>query len=651
MAAPRVDRRLAAIMAVDVVGYSRLVGVDEAGTLARVKAHRVEFAEPLIAEHHGRVVKLTGDGALVEFASAVDAVECAVAIQNGMTEREAAESDERRILFRIGINIGDIVLEDGDIFGDGVNVAARLEGLAEPGGICIARNVYNQVKAKLDLGFEPMGEPRVKNIAEPVTVYRVLPGPGARAKTRPMAIARALRQHWPAAIAAAVLLLFVAGAGAGWYAFWRPGEPLPSDQPSIAVLPFDNFSGDAATGRLADGITEDIITDLARFADLEVIARNSTLPYKDKPVDVRQIGKDLNVRYVMEGSIQRQADRVRVTAQFIDAVTGAHVWSERWDRPAEDVFAVQTELAESVANRIGGYGLIAGAGREIAKRKRPEDLTAYDRYLLGIEAKHRMTEQSEQEAIRLLQEALEIDPQFARAWTALSWAYAISAGFASDETVLRQKVLDAARRALQLDPMDAEAHVALADAVGMKGDLAQADSEFERALQLNPNADIVLATYAGWASSFGAPEKGAEAAEKFIRVNPNYPIWATGGLSYAFFMAGRYEDCLQVLVQRPDDAMNAETFIRKAGSLAALSRAEEAKAVVAKALARFSDISVEGFASRPDFIEHERQRLIETMRKAGFPPCAKAEEMAQFEKPVRLPECDAERAKATAARS
>jgi class 3 adenylate cyclase len=260
MAAPRADRRLAAIMAVDVVGYSRLVGVDEAGTLARVKAHR-EFAEPLIAEHHGRVVKLTGDGALVEFASAVDAVECAVALQNGMAEREAAEPEERRILFRIGINIGDIVLEGGDIFGDGVNVAARLEGLAEPGGICIARNVYNQVKAKLDLAFEPMGEHRVKNIAEPITVYRVLPGPGVRAKTRPLAIARALRQHRPAAIAAALLLLFVAGAGAGWYALWRPGEPLPSDQPSIAVLPFDNLSGDASTGRLADGITEDIITD------------------------------------------------------------------------------------------------------------------------------------------------------------------------------------------------------------------------------------------------------------------------------------------------------------------------------------------------------------------------------------------------------
>jgi TolB-like protein/class 3 adenylate cyclase/cytochrome c-type biogenesis protein CcmH/NrfG len=650
VAAPRMDRKLAAIMAVDVVGYSRLIGADEAGTLARVKAHRVELAEPLITEYHGRVVKLTGDGALVEFASAVDAVECAVAIQSGMAEREAAEPEERRIRYRIGINVGDIVLEDGDIFGDGVNVAARLEGLAEPGGICIARNVYNQVKGKLDLTFEPMGEHRVKNIAEPVTVYRVLPDPGATAKTRPMAIARALRRYRPAAIAAAVFLLLVAGA-TGWYSYWRPDEPLPSDQPSIAVLPFDNLGGDESTGRLADGITEDIITDLARFRGLIVIARNSTLPYKDKPVDVRQIGEDLNVRFVLEGSIQRQADRVRVTAQLIDAAAGAHVWSERWDRPAQNVFAVQTELAESVANRIGGYGLVAATSRELAKRKRPENLTAYDLYLLGSEAKHRQTEASLQEAIRLYHKALDLDPHFARAWTGLSWAYRLSSDFASDETALRQKALDAARRALQLDPMDAEAHVALADAVGMMGNLPQAEVELERALQLNPNADIVLSLYAAWASSLGEPQKGAEAAEKFIRMDPNYPTWATGMLSYAFFHADRYEDCLQMLAQRPDETMAPDQFISKAGSLAALGRAAEAKAVVTKALARFPDISIEDQISRPDFADHERQRYIETMRKAGFPACAKAEELAQFEKPVRLPECDAERAKRTTARS
>jgi TolB-like protein/class 3 adenylate cyclase/cytochrome c-type biogenesis protein CcmH/NrfG len=647
---PRAERKLAAILAADVVGYSRLVGGDEAGTIARLKALRKELIEPLIDDYHGRVVKLMGDGALVEFASAVDAVECAVAIQKGIAEREAAVPEDRRIAFRLGINVGDIIVEDGDILGDGVNVAARLEGLAEPGGICIARNVWNQVKGKLDLGFEPMGEHRVKNIAEPITIYRVLPVPGG-AKTRPSRIGSALRGRRPAAISAAAAVLLAVGAAGAWYAFWWPGEPLPLGKPSIAVLPFDNLGDDEATGRLVDGITEDIITDLARFRDLDVIARNSTLPYKDKPVDVRQVGKDLDVRYVLEGSIQRQADRVRITAQLIDAASGAHVWSERWDRPVQDVFAVQTELAESVANRIGGYELVAGADRELAMRKRPENLAAYDLYLLGVEAKHRMTEESQQEAIRLLQQALDLDPQFARAWTALSWAYVISADFAPDPTALRQKALDAARRALQLDPMDAEAHVALAAGVGMTGDLARAEAEFERALQLNPNADAVLALYALWASRFGAPEKGAEAAEKFIRVNPNYPPWASGLLSYAFFMAGRYEESLQVLVQRPNDAMIADLFILKGGSLAALGRAAEAKAVVTSALARFPDISIEKHASRPEFIEHGRQRWIETMGKAGFPACARAEELAQFAKPVRLPECEAKRVKATAARS
>jgi adenylate cyclase len=299
--APRTERKLAAILAADVVGYSRLVGDDEAGTIARLKSLRKEFIEPLIAGYHGRVVKLMGDGALVEFASAVDAVECAVAIQNGVAEREAAVPENRRIAFRIGINVGDIIVEDGDILGDGVNIAARLEGLAEPGGISIARNVWNQVKAKLDLAFEPMGEHRVKNIAEPVTVYRVnLDAPSRALRRRPVWTQR----RWQAVAAAAVLLLAL-GTGGAWYGIWwrapaaviegaavvpaaaeKPALPLP-DKPSIAVLPFDNLSGEARYERLADGITEDIITDLSRFHDLFVIARNSTFVYKDKPTDVR----------------------------------------------------------------------------------------------------------------------------------------------------------------------------------------------------------------------------------------------------------------------------------------------------------------------------------------------------------------------------
>jgi adenylate cyclase len=322
------DRKLTAILAADVVGYSRLVGDDEAGTIARLKALRKEFIEPLIADYRGRVVKLMGDGVLVEFASAVDAVECAVAVQRGVAEREAAVPDARRIAFRIGVNIGDIIVEDGDILGDGVNVAARLEGLAEPGEICIARNVDNQVKTKLDLAFEPMGEHRVKNIAEPVTAYRVnLDAPGRASRRSPVWTQR----RWQAA-AAMVALLVALGAGGAWYARWRlmpapdattaqpaavlaaaregPALPLPN-KPSIVVLPFSNLSGDAEQEYFADALTEDIITGLARFRESFVISSNSSLRYKGQAVDIRQVGRELGVRFALEGSVRRLDDRLR----------------------------------------------------------------------------------------------------------------------------------------------------------------------------------------------------------------------------------------------------------------------------------------------------------------------------------------------------
>jgi TolB-like protein/class 3 adenylate cyclase len=449
--APRVERKLAAILAADVVGYSRLVSADEAGTIARLKDLRKEFIEPLIAEYRGRVVKLMGDGALVEFASAVDAVECAVAIQNGVAEREAGEPEDRRIAFRIGINLGDIIVEDGDILGDGVNIAARLEGLAETGGICLARNVYNQVRGKLDVAFEPMGEHQVKNIAEPVETFRVaLDGVPAMTPVAPRpSAARRRATHWLMPATGVLLALMLLG---GFWHFW-PGEPPAKGRPAIAVLPFDNLGGDEATGRLADGITEDIITDLARFRDLDVIARNSTAVYKGEPVDIRQVGRDLNVGYVLEGSIQRQGNSVRVTGQLIDAATGAHVWSERWDRPAADVFAVQTEVAEKVVAALGGdltMGQITRAELQRAKRLRPNDLTAYDYFQLGKESK--ATVSNIDQGIDYLTKAVALDPQLARAYSVRAWLYNFSIMFGADAaTALKQMVADA-EKAVALDP-------------------------------------------------------------------------------------------------------------------------------------------------------------------------------------------------------
>ena len=354
MTAPRTERHLAAILAADVVGYCHLMSLDESGTLDRLKRHRKEFIEPLIANHNGRIVKLMGDGVLVEFLSVVEAVECAVAIQRGMAERSAGTPDDQRICFRIGINLGDIIVEDNDIYGDGVNIAARLQALAEPGGVCITRTMRNHVKGNLALDFTSMGEHQVKNIAEPIAAYRVELGARAGPRSGRLQPAKG-RAKWAAVAAAAVVL----SAGGGYAllngdslyrltgvhtAVVAPAVsetmlPIP-DVPSIAVLPFANLSGELRWERLADGISEDIITDLARRPYLFVIARNSSFKYKNQHVDVRQIGRDLGVRFVLEGSIQADGDRVRVTAQVIEASTGGHVWAERYDRGDSDIFAI-----------------------------------------------------------------------------------------------------------------------------------------------------------------------------------------------------------------------------------------------------------------------------------------------------------------------
>ena len=366
MAAPRVERRLAAILAADVVGYSSLMERDEDRTLVRLKAHRQEFIEPLIAEYQGRIVKLMGDGALVEFASVVDAVRCAVLIQQGMVEREAGVPEAERIRFRIGINLGDVIREaDGDLYGDGVNVAARLEQLAEPGGVVVSGTAYDQLQGKLDLPLEFAGEQRVKNIERLVRAYRVrLDGTAVRFRL-PF---RRARRFVPLAAAVLLLALAITG-GAWWYSLQNSDAGISPvlDRPAIAVLPFDDFGGDERQQRIADAFTEDLITELARSHELLVIARNSVEAFKGKGVDVRQVGRELGVRYVLEGSLQAEPERIRITAQLIEVTTGTHLWSERYDRPANDLFAVRDEVLNRLVGTLTGYdGPIWAEWREAA---------------------------------------------------------------------------------------------------------------------------------------------------------------------------------------------------------------------------------------------------------------------------------------------
>ena len=397
---------------------------------------------------------------------------------------------------------------------------------------------------------------------------------------------------------------------------------------------------------MADGLTEDIITDLARFPELEVVARNSTEVYTGKWVHARQVASALHVGYVLEGSIQRQGDRVRITSQLIDANTGNHLWSERWDRPIEDVFAVQTEIAEQVTNRLGGgVGLIQEAGRSAAKRKRPENLNAYDYYLLGTEKIEKLTKADEEEAITLLNRAIELDPGLARAWVELYHAHALLAVFGVNPESETRAAADVAEHAVRLDPSDAEAHAVFGMSLSDKGDIARAKAELDTALRLAPGSAEILTFYAGYAARFGEPERGAEMVDKVIRLDPNYPMWTSNFFSQAYFMAGRYEDALKMLERLTPDNYQKWNWVVRSSSLAALGRIDEANASVRETLKQHPDLTVESMINEPGLSVTERGRFSDTMPLAGFPACAKPAALVKLVKPVRLPECEIRQAK------
>ena len=529
MADPSSRRKLAAILSADVVGYSRLMAADEAATVETLKAYRDIIAR-LVVRHDGRVVNAPGDALLAEFPSAVEAVQAAIEIQQSVEGHNIELEADRRMQFRIGVNLGDVIEEaDGTIYGDGVNIAARMEALAEGGGICISSTVYDAVEGKLALGFDFLGEHQVKNIAKPVRVYRV------RAEPKPSSVRpRSKRRlQWQIAAPALALILLLLGAVGAWKWSSPPATPS-SEKASIAVLPFENIGNDPKWDRFADGITEDIITDLSHSKDLIVIARNSTEVYKGKPIDIRQIGRDLNVKYVLEGSIQSLGERIRVTAQLIEAASGSHIWSERYDRPVDDLFAVQNDVTQRIAATIAGSeGAVAEAERTLLRRKPPANLTAFDTYLLAMEAKHKVTRESLIEAEGLFRKAIELDPQLARAYYGLATVqmYLIDLGLAPSVDETLSKMMAAAQKAVELDPDDGKTHLALGGAYAYQGKAEQAIAEFDRAETLSPSDADLLLVIAWTIPAFGETERAVSLAEQALKLNPHYPDWYNQGLS------------------------------------------------------------------------------------------------------------------------
>ncbi len=482
-----VERKLTTIFCADVVGYSRLMETDEEATLARLKSYR-ELIQGLIGQHGGRVFGGAGDSIVAEFPSTVEAVRCAVEGQQALATRNAELVEDRRMRFRIGINLGDVMVEGNDLLGGGVNVAARLEALAEPGGICISRTARDQVRDKLGLPFDDMGGVKVKNIARPVRVFQIMTDEQAGGASRLKATPPAFRRL--AALAAVVAVVVAAAAVAIWLKPWAPAEPpapvqqaalqVP-DKPSIVVLPFTNMSGDPEQEYFADGITDDITTELSRFRGLFVIARNSAFTYKGKAVNVRDVGRELGLRYALEGSVRRSGDTVRINAQLVDAATGEHLWAERYDRDMRDVFAVQDEVTQKIVSAIGTTRL-RDAWRERVARKNPEDLEAYDLFLQALDLFLRFTPEDNAEARRLHKRAIELDPSYARPHGGLAWTHLqeVFLGWSPRPAESLQSALASAQRAVALDDTDAQAHWALGAVYLYMGQHDRALAAYER---------------------------------------------------------------------------------------------------------------------------------------------------------------------------
>jgi len=583
-----VERRLAAILMADVVGYSRLIGVDEAGTLAALRVLLKDLVEPTLKRHHGRVVKLMGDGLLAEFASVVNAVVAAVEIQEAILERSAHLPEDRRIVLRVGVNIGDVVVEDGDLFGDGVNIAARLQEVADPNGVAISDGAHRELRGKLELPFADAGEKDLKNIVEPVRAWLWSPtnSPGdAPASEQPLA---------------------------------------ETDKPSVAVLPFDNMSGDKEQEFFADGMTEDIITALSKHRWLRVIARNSTFKFKGKAVDIRQIAAELGANYVVEGSVRRSGQRLRITAQLIDAATGDHLWAERYDRSLEDIFDLQDEITDTIVGRIEPE--LGAAERHRVDRKPRTNLQAWDCFHLGMSHFYKFTVEGNLESRRLLKRSFELDPDFgdAYAW----WAYSVVLGMVywdtdPDETLL-EEALAAANKALSIDGKNAIFFTIVARVALARRDYTGSLAGNKEAVRLNPTLAVAYCAMGDALAYEGQVDESIDQFEKAIALSPNDPqVWAF--LTYgalALIFKEDFETALE-WTERASVIPNRQywTLAHMAVALAHIDRLKDAEQTVAKLIAEKPEFTCT-FAEKKLFFIRRPEQLalyLDGLRKAGVP--------------------------------
>ena len=629
------ERRLAAILAADVQGYSRLTELNEEASTATLRMYRA-VVEESISAHRGRIFSSAGDGVVAEFPSIVEAIRCGVEIQNEIAERNEAVPEDGRMQFRIGVNLGDVIAEDNNVYGTGVNVAVRLEQLAEPGGICLSQTVYDQVRKIVKIPFEDIGQHRLKNIAEPVHVYRILPGPLPWLK-RLFSRTNIHRQRF--GVAAGVLLLLLAlGAGAFYLrqpaALWATllsdagGLSLP-DHPAIAVLPFDDMSPTHDQQYLADGITEELITGLAKFPELIVMARKSTLAYKDKPTEVRQVGKDLNVHYVVEGSIQRADKNVRVTAKLIDASTGGQIWANRYDREISSIFAIRDDITRSIGGTLGGRaGKLGKAEAARVSGKNPNSFTAYDYVTKGWYAYNKFTREDNAAARDLFELARKIDPNYARAYAGLAWTYELDYDYewTDDDEKTLKLALEMATTAVRLDPDDSQAQWALGWAYLYNRQHERAMAHYLRSLELNPNDAEVLASMGSLHIYIGQPKQAVDQEKEAIRLNPNHYEWYVYYVGWAYEEAGMPKEAIEIFEQAIDLQNPNEEQLWYLPTIAAayahptVGRMDDARKVVKTVLSRDPEFSISKKVARYPYKTKElADRYANALRRAGLP--------------------------------